>query len=166
VRPLDLALLGMAAVTSAVVLTACGGGGGGVDRAGFTAGDRAAAQAALDSLRSTSVPTTLVQETGIAAAVPDVCQIRVQGGTPARFELFLFWTPAKISDPVLGAGDAAYTWFQATLSANTVEDTFHLGHANAKLPRTQVLNAHSGDVFSKPSARCQLLMNGYLKLQD
>jgi hypothetical protein len=151
-------------MTCAVILSACGGNGG-VDRGGFTASDRAAAQSALDSLEATSVPTTLVQTTGIAAAAPDVCQIRIQSRKPTTFELFLFWTPAKISDPVRGAGDPGYTWFEATLSAHVVEDTFHIGHVEAKLPRTKILRAHADSVFSKPSKPCELLTNGYLRLQ-
>ncbi len=33
-----------------------------------------------------------------------------------------------------------------------------------RLKNARVLLAHAGDVFTKPTARCQVLMNGYLKL--
>jgi hypothetical protein len=145
-------------------LTACGGSAR-VDNAAFTARDRSDAQAVLDTLRASSIPTTLVQTTGIAAATPAVCRVRVKTRRPQRFELFLFWVPPKIKDPVLGSDPPTYTWFDATLTKNLVEDQFHIGHVPTGQPSAAVLAAHSNGILAAPGASCELLANGYLALQ-
>jgi hypothetical protein len=142
----------------------CGGGGGSVASGELSAGDRRAVEATLLELRSTAIPTALVQATAVAAAAPDVCRIRLESSDPRTFRVFLFWTPQKIEDPILGAGEATYTWFDATLGEGIAQSEFHLGHANARLPRAQVLNKHAGDVFSGPGERCVLLTSGNLRL--
>jgi len=146
-----------------VLAAGCGGGGRG-DSGELSSADRKAVEQTLSDLRATAIPTALVQATAVAAAAPDVCRIRLQSGNPRTFRVFLFWTPQKIDDPILGAGEATYTWFDATLGEGIAQSEFHLGHANARLPRAQVLNRHARDVFSGPGERCVLLTSGNLRL--
>ena len=147
----------VAGITGALLLAGCGGAA--VDSGGFTAKDRKLAQARLDTLRRTSIPAALLQITTVARTLPDVCRIHFAPADPKTFKLFLFWAP---SDPL--DKNATYTWFEATLRDEAVFHSFHIGYAEQKLPRKRVLRAHADDVFAKPSKRCQILANGYLRL--
>src|SRR5437868_2136550 len=104
-RPLRVTLVGMAA---AAALAGCGGAQ--VDPGGFTAGDRKHAQAVLDTLANTSIPTTLVSITNTGGIAPAECKIHLQSANPATFKLFLFWTPY---DPQHTGN--TYTWLEATI---------------------------------------------------
>src|SRR5439155_25064382 len=94
-----------------------------VDRGGFTASDRKVAQAVLDGLRETSIPTALLSLSTTAAAVPAVCRLHLESANPRTFKLFLFWVPKNAK-----AMRTTYTWFEATLREHLLEDTFHIGH--------------------------------------
>jgi hypothetical protein len=142
------------------------GGGARVDANGMTASDRKAAEAALRSLRTTSIPSALVQMTAIAAAAPDVCRIRLVSSHPRRFRLFLFWSPQLHEDRQAGANEPTYTWLDATLGDEIVTSSFRVGHENTRAPRARVLDAHAGDILSAPAADCQLLVSGNLRLLD
>jgi hypothetical protein len=152
----------LVAVASAAVLAGCGSAG--IDPDGFTAGDRKAAQAALDTLRQTSIPTALVSATATARAAPAVCRLHLNSTTPRTFRLFLFWAPPIKPEVTKEAIKATYTWFDATIGREVLQDTFRLGHSKPQVRRAQVLKEHAGPAFSKPSKRCQVLENGYLRL--
>jgi hypothetical protein len=149
------------ALVTSVCVALAGCGGGGTDADGFSAGDRKAAQARLDQLRQTSIPTALVQITGVARKVPEVCRVHLADPGSETFKLFLFWAPDDPRDK-----SATYTWFEATLREASELDKFHIGYEDQTVPKAQVLKAHSGPVFAKPSKRCQVLMNGHLRLLD
>jgi hypothetical protein len=112
----------------------------------------------LATLEQTSVPTTLVTLTNTAGAAPSICRVHLESTNPRRFKLFLFWVPSKL------ARGATYSWFVASLGTDVVEDSFHTGYANRGARKSQVLRSHAGDVLSRPSERCEVLMNGYLRL--
>jgi hypothetical protein len=151
-------------VASAVALAGCGSAK--ADRDGFTAGDRKAAQAALDTLRQTSIPVALVSFTATARTAPAVCRIHLNSTTPRTFKLFLFWEPFINPEVTKEAIKATYTWFDATIGQQVLQDTFSLGHAKPHVSKAQVLKEHVGSAFAKPSKRCQVLANGYLSLVD
>ncbi len=160
----------LALALATAVLAGCGGVR--VDSGGFTTADRSAAQMALDVLRPSNIPLQLVNLTLVAGSIP-VCRLHLQSRSPSTFRVYLFWTPYNRLH--------TYTWLTMTLGPEASRDRFHLGTApgmaNAagaavvtsptaeqrRLDR-EVLIAHAGNVFAKPAARCQLLMNGYLRL--
>ena len=178
------ARLGLAGLAGAVALAGCGGG---VDSGGLSAGDRKAAQAAMDGLQGSNITTQLVSLSTTAGRVPAACRVHLESRDPLTFKVYVFWIPF--------IGPQAYTWLQMTLTKNVSEDRFHLGTAEAVSPsgvqlangeivapsasnydplsmggkrqeqrNRRALKAHAGDVFSKPGANCQVLMNGYLRL--
>jgi hypothetical protein len=151
--------LALIAVVGASALAGCGGSS--VDRDGFTAGDRKLAQERLDELHQTSIPGALLEITSTVRRIPEVCRIHVASANakPKTFRLFLFWAP---NDPL--DKSATYTWFEATLREASALDTFHIGYAAQQLPKAQVLKAHAGGAFSKPTKKCQVLASGYLRL--
>jgi hypothetical protein len=144
-------------LASALLPAGCGGAA--VDRGGFTAKERELAQARLDTLRQTAIPGALLQITTVTRKLPDVCRIHFAPASPKTFKLFLFWAP---TDPLNKS--ATYTWFEATLRDQAVYHTFHIGYAAQRLAKARVLKAHADDVFAKPTKRCQILGNGYLRL--
>lgn len=163
----------MAAV--AATLAACGGRA--VDSQGFTAAERNDAQLALDGLRASNIPTQLLKLTTVAGSIP-TCRVHLASTSPSTFDVYLFWTPY----------DRGYTyaWLTMTLGESAAKDRFHLGtapvsksaaagsaapaarlvgkSASERRQDHQALLAHAGNVFAKPAGRCQLLMNGYLRL--
>jgi hypothetical protein len=145
-----------AVVVSALATTA--GCGSTADLGGFTRGDRAAAQSALDTLQQTSIPTTLVVLTNTAGTVPTVCRVHLESVRPRTFALFVFWRPSK------RAVGGTYTWFRATILDHVRQDTFHTGYVSRRAGEASVLKSHRGDAFAKPSEPCEILMNGYLRL--
>jgi hypothetical protein len=150
--------LAFVAVASVLMLVGCGNGPQ-VDRGGFTAGDREAARTVLDGLRRTSIPTALLSLSTTAAAVPAICRLRLASTNPRTFKLFLFWIPKNAR-----AMQTTYTWLEATLREQVLQDSFHIGHSDGTAPKAKVLKAHSGDAFSKPVEQCEVLANGYLRL--
>lgn len=178
-------VLALVALIGAAVLAGCGNGA--VDSGGLTAGDRNAAQAALNALQHSSIPHTLVNMTFASRLPPAACQVHLESRSPTTFEVYLFWVP------FIGS---SYTWMDMSLTSATARDTFHIGSAVAALPGGKlasngryilpksrdfdtplsafgaaqakrnkvVLMAHAGDVFSKPGSKCQVLSNGYLRL--
>jgi hypothetical protein len=155
------------AVVSAVLLTAAvtlaGCGNARPDQEGFTASDRKTAQAALNSLEKTSIPPTLIHVTQTAAVLPSVCQVHLETRNPTRFRLVATWVPPYVKQLA-----QTYTWLEVGFSKEGIAaDSFHLGNIPGDVPKAQALRAlksHYKDVFVKPSAECQILMNGYLKL--
>lgn len=160
-------LLGLALPVLAVaVLAGCGGKAR--DSGGMTSSDRGAAQTALDQLRSTAIPTTLVEISNTAGAVPRVCQVHVHGD--GTYDLFVFWRPI---DP-----QQAYAWLQGNVTKTWTKDRFHVGYAAAdSTPGVGSINGDGpssrerrlqqraqGDAFTKPFAACELLSDGTVRL--
>jgi hypothetical protein len=174
-------------VTAGVAALAGCGGGGAVDSGGLTAGDRKAAQAAMDALRKSNIPLQLVTITDTVQEVPAACRVRLVSKDPSTFRVYVFWIPWLGSEP--------YTWLDMTFTKDVSQGTFRLGTDKPVLPsgrltpngrnvnpysvdatllsrygpaqarkNRQVLMAHAGNVFSKPGAKCQVLMNGDLRL--
>jgi hypothetical protein len=139
------------------VLAGCGGAQ--VDSGGFTAGDRKDAEAVLETLRHTSIPTTLVSITNTGGIAPSECRIHRQSTNPRTFRLFLFWTPL---DPKHTGN--TYTWLEATIGKDVLQDAFRVGHSGGSSTNVQALKSRHRNVFSKPVAQCEVLMNGYLRL--
>lgn len=176
------------AVCAAGLAAALAGCGGGVDAGGMTAGDRKAAQAALDALHGSNIPLQLVGISTTAGKPPATCRVHLVSRQPSTFEVYLFWIPYT--------GGQTYSWLNMQVQANAKNDTFHLGTGEPTLPggilapngrsilpgtadydaplssygpeqarkNQEVLREHAGDVFSKPTARCVVLMNGDLRL--
>jgi len=140
------------------MLVSCGSSAE-VDEGGFTASDREVAQAILDGLQKTSIPTALVSLTTTAAAAPAVCRLHLESANPRTFRLFLFWVPKDAK-----AMGTAYSWFEATLRERVLQDSFHIGHSDGTRSKSKVLKSHVGDAFAKPVEQCEVLQNGYLRL--
>jgi hypothetical protein len=140
------------AVLAGALLAACGGGS--VDAGGFSAGDRSAAQNALDQLEGTAIPTTLVSLSATAGAIPQVCQVHRRGN--GEFGLFLFWQPVSTQQ--------AFTWLTAMISGDNTKDRFHLGFAPGQSSGAKLLRTAEGDAFLKPTESCEILKNGFLRL--
>ena len=174
-------------VTAAGVLAVAGCASDGVDSGGLSAGDRKAAQSAVDALQDSNISLQLVSITQWVQSVPAACRIRLVSRDPSRFKVYLFWIPWLAAAP--------YVWVNMNLTDDPQTSTFHLGTAQPVLPggrlnrdgRTvnrasvdttllsrygpeqarksrQILVAHGGDVFAKPGARCQVLENGSIRL--
>jgi hypothetical protein len=167
------------------LLAGCGGDA--VDSGGLTAGDRKAAQTAMDALQKSNVAIQLVNITDTVQSVPAACRVHLTSNEPRTFKVYVFWVPWLGSQP--------YTWLDMTLTKDVTKDAFHLGTAKPVLPggrldpngrdvnpwtvdttllsrygpaqarkNREVLRARGGDVFSKPGAGCQVLRNGSLRL--
>jgi hypothetical protein len=151
--------------TGALALSACGGGGGGgTDRNGFTSNDRAAAQAALNSLQPTAVPDTVVQLTA-TSGLPAACKVHLVTSNPPRFTLWIDWTPINHQGAMT---TRAMSWVKAQIGLSGVNgDTLKSGFIQSIGDRQTAYNklrATAGNAFSNPSEDCQLLANGDLAL--
>ncbi len=137
----------------------------------------------MDALQASNISRQLLTLSNTAGRAPAACRVRLQSKNPATFEVYVFWIPY--------VGPLSYTWLNMRIEENVAEDKFHLGSAEV-LPKANrggtgaalganyeplstggarqmrqnhaVLMAHAGNVFSKPGANCQVLMNGYLRL--
>jgi len=161
-RRLTRALVTLAAAP--VFLVACGAS---VDSGGMTAGDRRAAQLAMNAIQRSNISIQLVGLTTVAGRAPAACRVHVISRKAQRFRVYVFWVPYDAARP--------YTWFSMTIGQDPEQDTFHLGTAPAQPPSgrhassraeidNRVMLAHAGSAFTKPGANCQVLMNGYLRL--
>ncbi len=180
--------LTLAGIALAVTLAGCGRSNQTVTGSELTAGQRNAAQAALNALQHSSIPQTLLTVTYAARLAPATCRVHLESGSSRMFDVYVFWIPY--------IGPSSYTWLNMRISEDSSRDAFHLGTAISALPggklapngrtiiprsvdfdaplalygpqqakRTkQVLAAHAGDVFSNPGAKCEVLTNGYLRL--
>ena len=133
-------------------LAACGGGAR--DSGGMTSGERGSAQNALDQLQRTAIPTTLVQVSNTAGAIPRVCQVHVRGD--GTYDLFVFWRPF---DP-----RQAYAWLQGNVTKTWTKDHFHVGYDSGSGVGRKLQQRTQGDAFTKPHAACQLLTDGMVRL--
>jgi hypothetical protein len=181
VRLLIVAALG------ALALAGCGSGSS-VDSGGLTAHDRTTAQAALDELQGSNISLQLVSITRWVQTVPAACRVHLVTRKPSTYEVYVFWIPylaaepyawlnmkvAKdprastfhlgTADPVLLPGGRLSTNGR-TVNPLSVDTTVlsRYGPTQAKKSHTTLI-AHGGDVFAKPTAKCQVLTNGSLRL--
>ena len=141
------------AAIAAAMLAGCGRAGR-VDSGGLTAGDRAAAQKALDLLQPTAIPTTLLSISQTAGAVPKVCRVhRREDGT---YDLFIFWKPYDRQQ--------AYAWLNGSVTQSTTNDHFHVGYAAGTSSGKQLLRRTQGNAYMRPYASCQIESDGLLRL--
>jgi len=179
-------------VTAALFAVACasllaGCGGGGVDSGGLSGGDRGAARAALDGLSNTNISRQLVDITETVQNVPSACRVHLVSRDPHTFRVYVFWVPwlgsqsytwldlTITKDPSQGRfhmGTAKPVLPGGRLSPDgrsinpfSLDTTLLTRYGPAQARKNhEVLLAHAGNVFSKPTARCQVLMNGNLRL--
>jgi hypothetical protein len=180
--------LPLAAVAGTLLLAvaACGGQGG-VDSGGLSSGDRSAVQAALNGLHGSNIPLQLVAISQNVQEPPSACRVHVTSEKPRMFHVYLFWTPwlagedytwltmtlaGKPSDDHFHLGSAHPVLPGGQLSANgrsvvpwTVDTTLLSRYGPGQIRKThQVMLANAGDTFSKPTASCEVLTNGDLRL--
>jgi hypothetical protein len=178
-----LAVLAAAAGVAAVA----GCGSDGVDSGGMTVGDRKAAQASMDALRDSNISQQLVTFTETLQSVPAACRVHLVSRDPRTFEIYVFWVPWLGSESytwldmtitkdasqgtfTLGTEKPVLPGGRLLPDGHSVDpysvDTTLLSRYGPEQARKnrEVLTAHAGNVFSKPSARCRLLTNGTLRL--
>jgi hypothetical protein len=142
-------------VLAGVALLAGCGGSSKVDRGGFTAGDRKAAEEVLGILAQTSVWDTAAQVTFTNGSPPAACTLHIVQTKPLTFRLFVSWIPQ--------AGlNRRYAWLQAVVGPEGLKQdySFRLRYARTE----KALKAHYGDAFTKPFERCLVLANGRFAL--
>jgi hypothetical protein len=153
----------------------------------LTAGERQAAQSALDGLQNSNISLQLVSITKWVQSVPDVCRVGVVSRNPTKFQVYVFWIPWLAAEP--------YAWLNMNLTNDPKTSTFHLGTvepvlSGGRLERNgrkispgsidttllsrygaqqakkgqQILAAHANGVFAESGAMCQVLQNGSLRL--
>jgi hypothetical protein len=170
----------------ALALAGCGGDS--KDSGGLTAHDRTAAQSAMDGLRNSNIPLQLVAITRWVQKVPATCRIHRVSQNPDTYEVYVFWIPylaaepyvwlnmnvtddpqtstfhLGTSEPVLLPGGRLSTNGRA-VNPRSVDTTVLSRYGPQQARKShQTLVGHAGDVFAKPSATCQLLTNGSLRL--
>jgi hypothetical protein len=186
--PGERARLLIAVALGVLALALAGCGSDTVDSGGLTAHDRAAAQSAMDELQSSNISLQLVSITSWVQNIPAACRIHLVSRNPNTYELYVFWIPylaaepyvwinMKVtkdprastfhlgtSDPVLLPGGRLSSDGRSVnpLSVDTTVLSRY-GAEQAKKSHATLL-AHGGDVFAKPSATCQVLRNGSLRL--
>lgn len=181
-----LVALAVAVGTVAVALAGCGGSR--TDKNGFTPRERKAAQAALDSFQNTNISYQLVAMTQLTQSVPSACQIRLVSKSPRTYKIYVFWIPWLAAEPYVWlnmdvpAADSKASTMKLGLSEpilpggrlsrdgqsinrGSVDTTLLSRYGEDQEKKSQALLVeHGGDVFAKPSAKCQLLKNGSLRL--
>jgi len=144
-----------AACAVALLLAGCGGSSGSskVDLGGFTTKDRALAQVALNTLKPTSIPSTIVQLTA-TIGLPAVCRVHFVGTNSGgkNLDVLVAWTPIRRS------GDA-FTWLTLTIgSSGAIPASLQLGVA----PNAKVLRTHYGVAYTRPFEPCRINEYGWL----
>lgn len=183
---LRLLLAGAAVTLAAVALAGCGGGSG-KDATGYTASERQAAQAALDKLQGSNIALQLTTMTAWTQNVPSACQVRRLPGDPAAYEVYVFWIPWLAAEPYvwlnmkltgdpktstarLGTAEPILPGGRLNPDGRTIRpgsaDTTLLERYGEEQARKsqELLREHAGDAFTPPSAKCQVLRNGALRL--
>jgi hypothetical protein len=174
-------------LATAAIVALAGCGSEAVDSGGLTSSDRKAAQTAMDALQGSNISLQLVAITEQVQSVPAACRVRLVARHPSTFRVYVFWIPWLGSSPYtwldmtitkdasqgtfhLGTSKPVLPGGRLTPNGRSVDpwslDTTllsHYGPEQAKKNR-EVLLAKGGNVFSKPGARCQVLMNGGLRL--
>jgi len=182
-RPLRSAAIG---VVIAAALAGCGSGA--TDSGVFTRANRQDAQAAMNALQNSNIPFTLITVTRASLSAPATCEVHLESRNPTTFKVYLFWFPyigpasyAWLSMTI--DKDSSRDKFHLGTTLSALPGGSLSPNGRAVLPWTkdfdvplaqygpeqaekgkQVLMAHAGNVFSKPTAKCQVLTNGYLRL--
>jgi hypothetical protein len=145
-------ILTLAAFAGAVALAGCGGGG--VDRNGFSASQRKAARDVLAQLGQTSVYDAAREISLTEAKVPTACVVHIEKARPLTFRILITWIPEAAS---LGGSERAFAWLEAVVGPDGLRGdySFHQGNERTK----RALEAHYGDAFAKPAAKCLVLQN-------
>src|SRR4051794_32338933 len=117
-RGRGIALRAFAALVTVSLVSLPGCGGGAVDSGGLTAGDRKAAQTAMDALQKSNISAQLVNITDTLQAVPAACRVHLTSKEPRTFKVYVFWIPWLGSEP--------YTWLDMTLTKDASKESFHL----------------------------------------
>ena len=171
-----------------LVLVLAGCGSASVDSGGLTAHDRKAAQAAMHGLQGSNIPLQLVAITRWVQNAPAACRIRLESRKPDTYKLYVFWIPYLAAEPYVWldmkvtADPRTSTFHLGTsepvllpggrltadgraVNPRSVDTTLLSRYGPQQVRKSQkTLRAHGGDVFAKPSAPCQLLTNGSLRL--
>jgi hypothetical protein len=174
-------------VTVAGVLALAGCASDTVDSGGLTARERENAQSAVDSLQNSNISLQLVSITQWVQSVPAACRIRLASRNPRTFKVYVFWIPWLAAVPYVWLNmnltdDPRTSTFRLgtaqpvlpggrlkrdgrTVNRASVDTTLlsRYGPEQARKSR-QLMIANGGDVFAKPSARCQVLGNGSIRL--
>jgi hypothetical protein len=168
------------------VLALAGCGSDSADSGGLTAHDRTAAQRAMDELQNSNIPLQLVAITRWVQKVPTACRIHLVSRN--TYEVYVFWIPYLAAEPYVWlnmkvTNDPRTSTFHlgtsepvllpgGRLSSNgravnprSVDTTVLSRYGPLQARKShKTLVTHGGDVFAKPSATCQLLTNGSLRL--
>ena len=131
--------------SSTILLIAGCGSAAKVDKGGFSDGDRKNATTALDTLKGTAIPETIVQLTA-TIGLPAVCRIHRSNQDSKLFNLIMAWKP-------LPRTDGAYTWFTASIGSKGADPaSLHLGVS----PSLKAMETHYGVAYSHPFDPCQI----------
>ncbi|MES1246327.1 MAG: hypothetical protein ABUS54_01485 [Actinomycetota bacterium] len=153
---------------------------------GLTADQRAGAQGALDSLQDSNISLQLMTiTTRWVQRPPATC--RVRPASDGAYDVYVFWIPWLAAEPYIWLNmhvtdDPETSTFRLgteqpvlpggrlkpngrTVNRRTVDTTLlsRYGPEQAKKSR-EIMRAHGGAVFTQPSAACQVLANGALRL--
>jgi hypothetical protein len=157
------------------------------DSGGLTADERDAAQTALDSLQNSNIAFQLTAITKWVQSVPAACRIRLVSQNPSRYKVYVFWIPWLASvpyvwlnmnvtadprtstfhlgtvEPVLPGG--RLTPGGRSVNRKSVDTTLLSRYGAPQAKKSQeILASRGGNVFASPSANCQVLENGSLRL--
>jgi hypothetical protein len=173
--------------TAAGVFALTGCSSDSVDSGGLTARERKTAQSALDSLQNSNISLQLVTITRWVQSVPAACRIRLASRNPSTFKVYIFWVPWLAAAPYvwlnmnltddprtstfhLGTAQPVLPGGRLKRDGRTVNrasvDTTLLSRYGPDQARKgrELMRARGGEVFTRPSARCQVLQNGSLRL--
>jgi hypothetical protein len=152
------------------------------------ASDRQEAQAALNALQPTNIPRQLVKLTRAARLPPAACRVHVRSRSPRLFDVYIFWTPyigpapytwltmslgkdtskdtfhLGAALPALPGGMLAPDGKSLVPGSDDYDSPLTEYGRQQETKNRQVLLAHAGEAFRAPSARCEILVNGYLRL--
>jgi hypothetical protein len=141
----------LVAVVGAAVLAGCGGDGS-VDRGGFTAGDRKAAQDALGVLARTAVWGTAAKVSYTQGKPPTACVIHIQKAKPLTFKVLMTWIPVQGFNT-----GRTYAWLEAVIGPEGLKRDYHFRFGNELTENA--LKTRYGDAFAKPVEKCLVLQN-------
>ena len=180
-------LLAVAAAAGALAFALAGCGSTPPDPTGFTPRERKAAQATLDAFQNTNISFQLIAMTQLTQSVPSACQVRLVSQDPPTYKIYLFWIPwlaaepyvwlnmdvpadpkastlkLGLSEPILPGGRLSRDG--QSINRGSVDTTLLSRYGADQEKKSQaLLREHGGDVFAKPSAKCQVLKNGAIRL--
>jgi hypothetical protein len=144
----------------ALALVACGSKQK-VDSGGFTADERKAAQTALDQLRASAIPRTVVAISYRSGQGPNTCTVIPAPGASGTFDLVLAWQQLKPDYKSVPESLLEATIGEA--SAKAVR--FHVTSFGGKIPEsTRVKASLVRAAVARPAEQCEVLESGQLEL--